>query len=101
MSAAGYDIRGADTYGEAMDRLVALVGMEKINWFHLNDSLGELGSHKDRHGHIGKEQIGLAGFSNLVNDPRFKDHPMVLETPKDETLEDDRKNLACLRGLID
>jgi deoxyribonuclease-4 len=54
----------------------------------------------DRHQHIGKGEIGLAGFRLLLNDPRFQQHPMVLETPKGKKLEEDKKNLKVLRSLI-
>ena len=52
----------------------------------------------DRHEHIGKGAIGRRGFRNLMTDPRLATVPKFLETPKDETLELDRKNLATLRG---
>jgi deoxyribonuclease-4 len=55
----------------------------------------------DRHEHIGKGEIGLAGFRLLLNDPRFQQHPMVLETPKGKELEEDKTNLRVLRCLIE
>jgi len=54
----------------------------------------------DRHEHIGKGEIGLKGFRLLLNDPRFQDHPMVLETPKGKDLKEDKANLRILRSLI-
>ncbi len=64
---------------------------------HLNDSVRELGSRVDRHEHIGRGQIGRDGFDNVVNDSRLEDIPMVIETPKDEDLQDDIENLTMLR----
>ncbi len=72
-----------------------------MKFFHLNDSKKELGSRVDRHEHIGKGAIGLAGFKNLLNDPRFANLPMTLETPKGDDLEEDRQNLKTLRSLIE
>lgn len=104
--AAGYDIRTPETYAATMGAFDQTIGLDRLKCFHLNDSKHELGSHKDRHEHIGQGFIGAAGFANFVNDPRWATHPAHLETPKtkeDEagnTVEMDTVNLATLRGLI-
>ena len=74
--------------------------LDKIQFFHLNDSKKGLGSRVDRHEHIGKGEIGLEGFRNLLRDSRFSDVPMTLETPKGDTLTEDIENLATLRSLL-
>lgn len=99
--AAGYDIRSADAYAVTMAELERVIGLERIRAFHLNDSQKDLGSRVDRHAHIGEGRIGIEGFRALVNDPRFAGLPMVLETPKDEDLADDVRNLATLRSLVE
>jgi len=99
--AAGYDIRSAEKYDTTIQDLDNQVGLQRVKFFHLNDSKKELGSRVDRHEHIGKGAIGLAGFKNLLNDPRFAGLPMTLETPKSDSLEEDRENLKILRSLID
>lgn len=98
--AAGYDIRTPETYEETFSEFDRIIGIDRLKFFHLNDSKNDLGSRVDRHEHIGKGFIGLPGFRLLLNDSRFADHPMVLETPKKNDPEDDRKNLAVLRKLI-
>jgi deoxyribonuclease IV len=98
--AAGYDLRSPGTYEETMRRFHDLIGLERLRYFHLNDSKGDLGSRLDRHEHIGKGKIGLAGFELLLKDARFREHPMVLETPKGKDLKEDKKNLKVLRSLI-
>jgi len=104
--AAGYDIRTPEVYESTLSEFDRLVGLEQIRCFHLNDSKFELGSQKDRHAHIGQGFIGLDGFSNFVNDPRWKDYPAHLETPKTEDdgegneIEMDPVNLATLRSLL-
>ena len=98
--AAGYDIREPDKYKATMEEFDKLVGIERIAFFHLNDSKKGLGSRVDRHEHIGEGEIGLEGFRNLLNDPRFADHPMTLETPKGKDLQEDRDNLARLHELL-
>lgn len=97
--AAGYDFRSEDGYRTVFDRLISLLGSERVKAFHLNDSKGALGSHLDRHMPIGEGQIGLEGFWRLLNDPRFDGLPMVLETPKEPDESADRRNLAVLRSL--
>ncbi len=97
---AGYNIRTKDGYEKTIEELIKTIGIEKLYFFHLNDSKTDLGSRIDRHEHIGKGKIGLNGFRFLLNDPRFKDHPMVLETPKGKKLKEDKMNLQVLRGLI-
>ena len=98
--AAGYDIRTEDAYCKTMNDFDRVIGISRLLFFHLNDSKGECGSHLDRHEHIGKGRIGLNGFRSVMNDPRFADHPMTLETPKGEDLEEDRVNLQVLRNLM-
>ncbi|MGC4005849.1 MAG: deoxyribonuclease IV [Pirellulales bacterium] len=102
--AAGYELADAKGYDATMKQLDKCVGHKLVKAFHLNDSKKGLGSRVDRHEHIGEGMIGLAGFRNLLNDPRFKKVPKYLETPKgaggDEGIALDRKNLATLRALI-
>jgi deoxyribonuclease-4 len=98
--AAGYDFRTPETYEETFSRFDRIIGLERLNFFHLNDSKRPLGSRVDRHEHIGKGEIGLGGFRLLLNDPRFHRHPMVLETPKGKDLKEDKENLRVLRSLI-
>lgn len=99
--AAGYDLRTPEAYAKTLQAFDRIVGLKQIQAIHLNDSKRELGCRVDRHEHIGKGEIGLGGFRCLVNDPRFRQVPMVLETPKDEeTLAEDIMNLKVLRGLI-
>ncbi|SDP37948.1 deoxyribonuclease IV [Desulforhopalus singaporensis] len=97
--AAGYEIRTEEGYQNTMDELDREVGLENVHFFHVNDSKKELGSRVDRHEHIGRGEIGVAGFANLLSDPRFASIPMTLETPKSESLAEDIENLATLRSL--
>ncbi len=98
--AAGYDISTKTGYRKTFDEFNALIGLDRLRFFHLNDSKRELGTRVDRHAHIGKGEIGLQGFRLLLNDPRFADHPMVLETPKGKDLKEDIENLTLLRSLL-
>jgi deoxyribonuclease-4 len=99
--AAGYDIRSAAEYEKTFTAFDKIIGLDRLKFFHLNDSKKGLGSRVDRHEHIGKGEIGLEGFRLLMNDPRFAEHPMVLETPKEKDLKEDIENLKLLRSLIE
>ncbi len=98
--AAGYDIRTEEGYRKVFKEFDKTVGVKWIKAFHLNDSKKGLGSRVDRHEHIGKGEIGLTAFRCLMNDPRFRNHPMSLETPKGPDLKEDVENLTILRRLI-
>jgi deoxyribonuclease IV len=97
--AAGYDIRDETGYAATMQAFDEAIGFARLRVFHLNDSKKGLGSHVDRHTHIGEGEIGLDAFRMIVNDERFASRPGILETPKDDAGEDDRRNLAALRDL--
>ncbi len=97
--AAGYDISSEEAYDLTMSKFDKEVGIRRLRFFHLNDSKRELGSRVNRHEHIGKGKIGLNGFRLLLNDSRFSDHPMVLETPKGKDLKEDKENMRILSEL--
>ena len=96
--AAGYDIRTREAYEETFDQFDEIVGLDKLKVLHLNDSKKELGSRVDRHEHIGKGLIGIDAFRFIVNDKRFENLPMILETPGGE--KGYEENLRVLRSLI-
>jgi len=99
--AAGHDLRTEEGHAAAFEEFERAIGIERLRLFHVNDAKVGLGSRVDRHEHIGQGGLGLAAFGRLVNDPRFADLPMVLETPKGkgDGLELDRMNLETLRRL--
>lgn len=97
--AAGYDLRTPEAYAKTFDAFDRLIGLERLKFFHMNDTKTDFDSHKDRHEHIGKGFIGLDGFRHLMQDVRFAEIPKTLETPKGKELAEDRENLETLRGL--
>jgi deoxyribonuclease IV len=98
--AAGYDLRSDEGYERTFAELAGKIGLDRLAAFHLNDSKKPLGSHVDRHEHIGKGHIGVEPFRRLLNDPRFAGLPMCLETPKGPDLKEDVENLTRLRELF-
>ncbi len=98
--AAGYDLRTADTYEQFMDQLELEIGLKTVKVLHFNDSKGELGSNLDRHVDIGEGAIGEDGFRYFLNDPRWDGVAALIETPKEDNLDEDRMNLARIVSLL-
>lgn len=99
--AAGHPLGSTQEYASTLQAMDETFGIEKIKAFHLNDSKKEFGSRKDRHEHIGEGEMGIEPFVNLINDSRFEDTPMYLETEKGERdgVNMDVMNLTTLRNL--
>ncbi|MBI5145441.1 MAG: deoxyribonuclease IV [Candidatus Omnitrophica bacterium] len=95
---AGYNIATKDGLEDTLDEIDRLVGINRIKLIHLNDALGKLDSRHDRHEHIGKGSIGLEGMKRIINHPRLRKLPFILETPK-KSEDDDKRNLATVRRL--
>jgi len=94
--AAGYDVK--TKFSEVLDELDSAVGIGRLKVMHMNDATGGLGSHLDRHYHIGLGEIGEDGFRNILADERIHALPLIMETPIDER-RDDRGNIEKLHEL--
>ncbi|KAG9338824.1 hypothetical protein JZ751_025261 [Albula glossodonta] len=79
--AAGYDLSAAGGVKSVLDEFDQVVGLSYLRAVHLNDSKGKLGCHLDRHEDVGRGQIGLQAFRDIVNEPRLDNIPLILETP--------------------
>lgn len=80
--AAGYDIvHDLDGVLEEFDRVL---GIELLKAIHLNDSMTQFGSHKDRHAAVGEGEIGLEALLAVMRHPLLKELPFYLETPLDD-----------------
>lgn len=95
--AAGYEMRTLDGYTSTFERFESLVGIDRLMAIHVNDSLKPFNSRVDRHADIGEGEMGPNPFRWLVNDPRFTDIPMMLETDAERHPE----NLARLRSYFE
>ena len=111
--AGGYDMSSRASGEAVLAEFDRLCGLEHLRAAHLNDSIGDLGSRKDRHAHIGEgtigggttsRRLGDSGFAAVMNHPRLKSVPKILETPKEDTEAGtpmDTINLRRLRRLVD
>lgn len=98
--AAGYELRSPEAYETLIETCRQTVGLEAIRCWHLNDSQGALRSHRDRHQHLGEGELGRSPFGYVLNDPRWYDRPLLLETPKTVERESDLKNMQVLGALL-
>ena len=108
--ASGYDITTEEGYRSTFEAFDRIVGLDRLEVFHGNDSKKPCGSRVDRHEHIGDGCLGLDPFRWLLHDPRFADLPLLIETAKSRGAERpnriaidpyDERNLATLRRLRD
>ena len=95
--AAGYDIKTTEGFIDTFDKFDKIIGFSYLRGMHINDSKKDLASKVDRHDSIGKGLMGLTTFKMLMNDPRFDNIPMILETP-DETIW--AEEIRYLYGLL-
>ena len=93
---AGYDLRDIKSYNNTMNDFDTIVGFKYLKALHLNDSKKGLGSKVDRHDSIGKGLLGMEVFSFIMNDKRFDDIPIILETIDDTIWDDEIKLLYSL-----
>lgn len=78
---AGYDLASEEGYKATWEAFDEIIGKEYLKAIHLNDDLKKFGSRVDRHAEIGKGTLGMDFFKRFVNDPRFDNMPIILETP--------------------
>ncbi len=97
--AAGHEVSSEAACEKTFAALAGEVGWERLRVFHLNDSKAPQGSRKDRHEHIGMGHVPAACFRYILRHPKFRDIPMILETPKGEDMREDVENLARLREI--
>ncbi len=96
--ASGYDVSSAAGLKQTVAEMDRTLGIENVCVIHTNDSKTPLGSHVDRHEHIGAGYIGEAGFRRILNHPKLRTKAFILETPVDEP-GDEMRNMDILRKL--
>lgn len=97
--AAGYEIRRKQSLEEFLQKFDSLIGLSNLRVIHINDSRGGLGSHLDRHEHIGLGYIGERGFREFLRNKIIRSLPLILETPEDSK-GNHLANLNRLRSLL-
>ena len=79
--AAGYELRTRESYDDTFNKFEEIVGFKYLKGMHINDSKKELATRVDRHDSLGKGVMNMDLFSFIMNDPRFDNLPLILETP--------------------
>jgi deoxyribonuclease-4 len=95
---SGYDIKSEDGYRKTFQQFENIIGFKYLKGIHLNDSKKDLGSRVDRHDKIGEGLLGEEVFSRMMNDPRFDNIPIILETPDENQW---KKEILMLYGMIE
>lgn len=95
--ASGYEIRTKEGFDETFRKFNEIVGFNYLRGMHINDSKKELATRVDRHDSLGKGVMGLDMFSFIVNDSRFDNMPLILETPDENIWAEE---IALLKSLI-
>lgn len=98
--AAGYDLSTPEGFKETFDRFDEVVGFEYLRGMHLNDSKRELGSRVDRHETLGNGHLGWTPFELIMNDPRFRNMPLILETPDPDGWPAEITRLREMAGTV-
>ena len=94
--AAGYEIRTKNGFEETFRNFDEIIGFRYLKGMHINDSKKDLSTRVDRHDNLGKGLMGMDTFSFIINDSRFDDIPLILETPDEERWADEIKLLYSL-----
>jgi deoxyribonuclease-4 len=93
---AGYDIKTEAGFRETFDKFDKIIGFSYLKGMHINDTKKEFGSRVDRHENIGSGFLGEETFRFVVNDSRFDDMPLILETPEESLWETEIRKLYSL-----
>ena len=95
---AGYDLKTDEGYRKTFEEFDAIVGAQYLKAIHLNDTKKEFGSRVDRHDSLGKGFLGIDFFKRFINDPRFDNMPIILETPDDTIWKEE---IELLRSFVE
>lgn len=98
--AAGYNLSTRNGLYKAITEFDRMIGFERLNLIHLNDSRSPMGSRVDRHWHIGEGEIGIDGFRRILNHPALAGKAAIMETPK-SCKGDDARNMNTVRKLFE
>ncbi len=100
--AAGLDLSGQKTLNELVEQIDRSIGLDRLLVIHVNDSKVGLAGRADRHENIGQGAIGLDAFGRMLNHPKLRGKPFILETPGFEPKHKgpDRRNVDLLKSVV-
>jgi deoxyribonuclease-4 len=97
--ASGYEVRKRAAFKEVVDEYDRIVGLDRLQALHLNDSKVPLGSNVDRHANLGEGELGEKGVGVFLAEPRFRDLPVLLEVPGPDGQGPDQKQIDLAKRL--
>ncbi|PIQ68415.1 MAG: hypothetical protein COV91_04215 [Candidatus Taylorbacteria bacterium CG11_big_fil_rev_8_21_14_0_20_46_11] len=100
LHSAGYDLSTKKKLEEFLEMFDTTIGLDRLECIHMNDSRDEFGSLRDRHDNIGEGKVGKDVFALIVNHPKLKNLPFLLEVPGFDDSGPDRKNVDKVKGVI-
>lgn len=95
---AGYDLKTEEGYHATFRHFDEVIGFQYLKGMHINDSKKEFGSRVDRHNSLGEGTLGIDLFRRIMQDPRFDDMPLILETPNEEIWA---QEIRLLRSFVE
>lgn len=98
---SGYDVKSPEGFKKTFEKFNEIIGFQYLKGMHLNDSKKDLGTRVDRHQNIGTGFLGDETFGFVVNDARFDNIPLILETPDESLWESEIKKLYSLIRIPD
>lgn len=101
LHAAGYNLTTKNHLENFLRKFDTLIGLDKLELWHINDSKDAFGSLRDRHENIGVGLVGIETFRNILNHPKLKELSFIIETPGFDEKGPDKQNLDILKGLIE
>lgn len=99
--ASGYDLRLAEEWERLMAEIDSLIGMDKLRLIHVNDSMPEMGSKKDRHANLGEGNMGKEAFMAMLQLKQIRGLPLILEVPGLDKSGPRKQDVALLRAWYD
>ncbi len=99
LHASGYDMRTADSISDVLDEFDRIVGLDRLQSLHVNDSVNPLGSNRDRHVNLGEGEIGPEGMAAFLSEPRFDGLPVVFEGPGHQGKNVEREDIENALAL--
>jgi deoxyribonuclease IV len=97
--ASGYEVRDRDAFKAVVDEYDRVVGIDRLQALHLNDSKTALGSNVDRHANLGEGELGEGGIRVFLREPRFNHLPVLIEVPGPDGHGPDRKEIELAKRL--
>lgn len=99
LHASNYDLSTLGKLDEFLEKFDSSIGLDALELFHINDSKDLFGSLRDRHENIGEGKVGKDVFKLLLNHPKLRDLPFIIETPGFDDQGPDKRNLEIVKSL--